>query len=228
MKFLILFTCTLVWVSPVLSQKSAFNGVVEYTYNLKGNIENYELSFTESTSVYKHHQPGKTFVTPEGYEIYSLKRHYDWYLNAKTREVTHFEKLADGTLVYSVYPAVSLEWELQDETKEILGYKVQKAISKKHHFDKGSPPWGDAVAWFAIDIPCNSGPERFWGLPGLILELGFTAFNSKYVATKITNKPTLISIPIEGIKVPKEQLMKRDGIDKKWLKPAKDLLNNDN
>lgn len=204
------------------------SGTVSFMYKFGGLVENYELKFKKHESVYSHHVESKALVRPDGSESFSLKRYYDWYLDSKTNEVTHYEKLKDGSLVFSVYPAVSLEWQLLDETKEILGFKVQKAISKRHHFDKGDPSWGDAVAWFAIDIPCTSGPERFWGLPGLILELGFTSNNSKYVASKIVMENVDLVKPTGGIKVPKEQLLKREGMDKKWLKGARELLNSDN
>jgi GLPGLI family protein len=212
----------------VYCQGAESSGTVYYIHKIGELSENYELKFKRLESVYSHHVEGKAIVRPDGSEIFSLKRYYDWFLDSKTNEATHYEKLKDGTLVFSVYPAVNLEWELKDETKEILGYKVQKAISRKHHFNKGDPPNGDAEAWFAIDIPCNSGPERFWGLPGLILELRFTSNNSNYSATKIVLESVDLSKPTGGIKVPKDQLVKRDGMDKKWLKNARELLNNDN
>jgi hypothetical protein len=37
-----------------------------------------------------------------------------------------------------------------------------------------------------------------------------------------------IAIPNTGVKVTKEQILERNKIDKKWLKKASDLLNNDN
>ena len=204
-------------------------GTVFYTYNLLGNTEIKELIFKGNESVYKHHQDAKTFITPEGYAIYSHKRHFDWFLNSRTNEVTHYERLRDGVLIFSIYKPYEIKWEITDETKTLLGFKVQKAIAKDHPFSKGSSmPGGDAVAWFAVDIPCNSGPEKYWGLPGLILELRFTSFKGFYMADKISTSPVEIVKPKDGIQVPKDQLLKREGIDKKWLKNARELLNNDN
>lgn len=56
-----------------------------------------------------------------------------------------------------------IEWNIGDETKEILGYKCFIATA---HF-RGN----DWIAWFTPDIPLSLGPWKFGGLPGLILEI---------------------------------------------------------
>lgn len=52
-------------------------------------------------------------------------------------------------------------WEITDDTKKISGYTCKKAISKLMglHFE----------AWYTDEIPVNAGPEKYDGLPGLIL-----------------------------------------------------------
>lgn len=55
------------------------------------------------------------------------------------------------------------EWQLQDETAEVMGYKCQKASC----YFKGR----NYTAWFTMDIPINDGPYKFYGLPGLILKI---------------------------------------------------------
>ena len=57
----------------------------------------------------------------------------------------------------------SLDWHITRESKDILGYKARKAhaqIGEEH-----------ITAWYTTDIAIKGGPEKFWGLPGLILEL---------------------------------------------------------
>ncbi len=56
-------------------------------------------------------------------------------------------------------------WKIQNDLKDVAGHVCMSAI------------WEDTlkkqkiVAWFAQDIPLQAGPERFCGLPGLILEV---------------------------------------------------------
>ena len=56
-----------------------------------------------------------------------------------------------------------LAWEIQSESKILEGYTCQKATTR----------YGgrDYEAWFSPDIPIQSGPYKFGGLPGLIVQL---------------------------------------------------------
>lgn len=54
------------------------------------------------------------------------------------------------------------EWEITDETKDILGYECFKAITEYR-----GRKW---IAWFTPEIPLQEGPWKLCGLPGLILE----------------------------------------------------------
>jgi GLPGLI family protein len=57
------------------------------------------------------------------------------------------------------------DWKILNDMKEVAGHLCMNAS------------WVDTikqqkiVAWFALDIPHPGGPERFCGLPGLILEI---------------------------------------------------------
>ena len=55
----------------------------------------------------------------------------------------------------------SFKWQILSESKEILGYKCQKA--------QGEFRGRKYIAWFAPSIPISDGPWKFCGLPGLIL-----------------------------------------------------------
>jgi len=54
-------------------------------------------------------------------------------------------------------------WEILPETKEISGFKVQKA--------KTNFAGRNYIAWFTSEIPISDGPYKFNGLPGLIVKI---------------------------------------------------------
>lgn len=55
----------------------------------------------------------------------------------------------------------AFEWQILSESKDILGYKCQKAL--------GEFRGRKYIAWFAPSILISDGPWKFCGLPGLIL-----------------------------------------------------------
>lgn len=64
---------------------------------------------------------------------------------------------------YTLSTIDKMDWKLEQETKTIDGYEVQKATTSF-----GGRHW---TAWFCKDIPFFEGPYKFHGLPGLIFEV---------------------------------------------------------
>lgn len=60
---------------------------------------------------------------------------------------------------------VTPKWKILNDLKEVAGHVCMKATltdtMRKQRI----------VAWFAQDMPHNGGPESFFGLPGMILEI---------------------------------------------------------
>ncbi|NML57963.1 GLPGLI family protein [Chryseobacterium cheonjiense] len=69
-----------------------------------------------------------------------------------------------------------IDWDLDNETKTIGGYNVQKATAKF-----GGRNW---TAWFTKDISLNEGPYKFRGLPGMIFEIYDDKDNFKFSLVK--------------------------------------------
>ncbi|MBD5346257.1 MAG: GLPGLI family protein [Bacteroides sp.] len=73
------------------------------------------------------------------------------------------------------------EWEISDESKEIIGYQCFKATT-----DYRGRRW---TAWFAPEIPVQDGPWKLCGLPGLILEAYDTDKNYHFEADGLQQNP---------------------------------------
>ena len=85
-----------------------------------------------------------------------------------------------------------IEWQIQDESKNILGYACQKAVGKLYNRE-----W---TVWFTLDIPISEGPWLLAGLPGLILEAHLDQYI--YTATSIDdNTKQSIVVPTGGKKM---------------------------
>lgn len=86
---------------------------------------------------------------------------------------------------------------------------------------------GGVIAWFAVDLPFSTGPERYYGLPGLILDLSYTKSSERYWLKEISFPEGLeLKPPTGGIRVTKHEILNPNHrIDKKWLKKERNRLN---
>jgi GLPGLI family protein len=89
-----------------------------------------------------------------------------------------------------------IDWKIDKETKDLLGYTCQKAtgICKGRKY----------TAWFTTDIPASFGPWKLQGLPGLILEAYDDRHFIKFTCTKLVTQEDLqnvkpINIPADAI-----------------------------
>lgn len=84
---------------------------------------------------------------------------------------------------------VPQQWSIQTDTMIYLGYHCQKATCS----------WRgrDYIAWFTSEIPVSDGPMKFYGLPGLIVEVADTEKNYIFELKGIEqrNKPIYLNKP---------------------------------
>lgn len=71
------------------------------------------------------------------------------------------------------------KWKILNEIKEVAGYICMKAETFDTTHNRR------VVAWFTDAIPVSGGPEGYYGLPGMILELNFGNGCSIVTATKV-------------------------------------------
>jgi len=74
-------------------------------------------------------------------------------------------------------------WKVLNDLKEVAGHICMSAFWEDTLKDQ------EIIAWFAMDIPSSAGPERFCGLPGLILEIDINNGAMIASADKITFSP---------------------------------------
>ncbi len=152
------------------------------------------------------------------------------YKNLKDREmIEDIEQFSKRFLI--VEPMEQPKWELGTESKQIGQYTVYKATmvkvdksvdfgsifgrrgrrnqekdSTKTEDKKDEVKTLDVTAWYSPQIPVSSGPESYWGLPGLILELN--AGRTTMLCTEIRLNPTesvKIEKPTKGKEVNRDE-----------------------
>lgn len=139
------------------------------------------------------------FFTPENTYYSYLKEtqtstdgSYTWVPDAfiVTRNLTNQtlfeieETLGKKYIITSDMKAPS--WKIGSEIKEVLGYMCMKATM---HDSVKNMDW---EAWFSFDIPVSAGPDWYYGLPGMILEMNSTNGVINIVATSVQLEETTV------------------------------------
>lgn len=105
------------------------------------------------------------------------------FLNFGSRNVLEATSLDDKSYIVTdtLHPFV---WKLTDDTKTILGHVCKKAAATGKR--------GIAVvAWYAVDMPVPTGPDHFYGLPGLILMVDQENGAVVYTAVELRPAPSV-------------------------------------
>lgn len=191
---------------------------------LKSALEKeFVLTFNQSESLYKEEE--KLDTPGQGGMRFGMMGSTEGpqYKNVKEQKLLQEQEFfGKKFLITDSLP--NLEWELTSETKNIGQYTCFKATAVRkmnasvvNRF--GPPPPGgrednnDAekeetlkevivTAWYTPQIPVNTGPDVYWGLPGLILEVN--ADRTTILCSKIVINPSEkeeIKVPSKGKKV---------------------------
>lgn len=213
------------------STKMAPEQMAEIQAQLKKQMEkDYILSFTQTESNWKQAENlgggpatassgGMTMVINTGSQDKILYKNIADQSFLREEEVMGKEFLIKDELEAS-------EWELTGESKKIGNYTAQKAIFSRiidsQRFSTGMTEMENVkdtirvTAWFTPEIPVSHGPESYFGLPGLILEVqngGRTLICERIELNPSTN-PVKIEQPKKGKVVNREEFraMQEEGM----------------
>jgi GLPGLI family protein len=197
------------------STKMAPEQMAQIQASLKKQMEqNYILSFNQTESTWKKEESlgggpvtasagGAVFMVATGGEGSTLYKNI-----ADQSFLEEQDMMGKAYLVKDMLEPV--EWELSEETKKVGNYTVQKAsytrIVDSKRFSTGMTEMENVkdtlqvTVWFTPEIPVSHGPENFFGLPGLILEVqnqGRTLICEKIELNPSAN-PVVIERPSKG------------------------------
>jgi len=208
----------------------------------KASEKRYLLTFSKTESVYEEQESlEKPAAASSGVSIsISFSGAGKKYMNIKDQK-TIVEDEVFGKEFLIEEPLIKPDWKLVDETKKIGDYtcfkaellilvtdKQRKAYEeflkkeeKKPALFKMKEPKDEVItAWYTPEIPVNFGPNNYWGLPGLILEINEN--NNITLCSKVvlnTKEKTKIKVPNNGDKVSQKKF---DEIQKKKADSMKD------
>jgi GLPGLI family protein len=170
---------------------------------LKKNYYNLNFNSKDGTSLYVNDSLTKNINTNneseekndrEDYVEIKIQKSQVTYKNA---EKYYYKNLKENLMLFEFFNGDQLfngkdslqnwEWNITDEKKKIEGYLCKKATSNWLGYQ--------FTAWFTEDIAVNLGPEKFDGLPGLILYVGTPYFEFCAESIKITKKNMVIEKP---------------------------------
>lgn len=135
------------------------NGIEDKLNTLK-----FELLINDSTSLFKSISalPGENETSAEKLARILSGDKVQYFRDFKNQKL--FQNTdAGGTNFNVILNYNSVEWKLENETKQINNYLCYKATWKKGKVN--------VTAWYCPEIPYPSGPIEYGNLPGLIIEL---------------------------------------------------------
>lgn len=130
-------------------------------------------------------------------------------LKMNSKIISYYDNISKYNFTYD--ELIENNWILHSDKKVINNFTCQKATIKKYG--------REFVAWFTKDIPINDGPYKFYGLPGLILELYDTKnmYHFKLIKYDPNDNTFDIEVPARRLnKIAKTEKSKFDSAQKNY------------
>jgi GLPGLI family protein len=123
-----------------------------------------------------------------------------FFMKRNFKDNTLYDGITLMSKTYLIHDSiVPPAWKIMNDMKEVAGHICMNA-SLYDTLRKQN-----TIAWFALDMPVSAGPDRYTGLPGIILEVDVNNGALVITADKIDLKPltTELDIPakIKGKKI---------------------------
>ncbi|MBC9796129.1 GLPGLI family protein [Sinomicrobium weinanense] len=207
----------------------------EITKQFKKSLhKEFTLTFTSQASLWKQDESMNVNLSSGNNMAVSLGGDKMLYKNTATRSYIRQDDFM-GKL-FSIRDSLpEFNWRLEDETKKIGNYTCYKATYIKEteqpdflkvHTDKDKEKGNKkeeqpstvkkqviVTAWYTPEIPVNNGPDSYWGLPGLILEIHDGG--KTMICDRIVLKDEAVDLPVpDKGKVVDEEEMKKIRQDK--------------
>lgn len=134
-------------------------------YSVFESYYGYQLDSVQTVTTSKSNNPKDVNLDALIRSVSSMKKpsyKYRIHKSWKDEQITFYQNLFFDNYVYS-QPLKMNGWKIENEFKDVLGFKCQKASIA--HAGR------NFIAWFTEDIPLSDGPYVFNGLPGLIMEV---------------------------------------------------------
>ena len=109
-------------------------------------------------------------------EVFTLRHNYEKNTRNDAMDILSKTYIIEDTLA-------KLDWKIMNDIKDVAGHLCMKAVTTD------TVRLQKTVAWFAMDMPLSGGPDRFYGLPGMILEIDINDGGMIVSADKIDLKP---------------------------------------
>ena len=165
----------------------------------KGDGVPYELHFDGDKSIYFEPERDNEFGYSWKSEEYKIIRDYEKEESRDYIETLDKKYIVEDLPIY--------KWKIHNEIKEVAGYLCMKAETYNPVMDQV------VFAWFSDAIPVSGGPEGYYGLPGMILELNIDDGTVVVTATDVEISTTTVELPIpkkmKGKKIARADLDKR-------------------
>ncbi|MDX1828732.1 MAG: GLPGLI family protein [Lutibacter sp.] len=215
---------------------------------MKNQLEKtFILTFSKNTSIYKEEEKLDQPTSARGmrFRMSMLGANDTEFKNITEKRIVK-ETEFSGKKFLIKDSLETYNWKMEQETKMIgenLCFKATTVIKQpkrnsnfrfgRRNSNEDKPEENKPLvmedvivtAWYTPNIPVSNGPNNYWGLPGLILEVN--AGNTQILCTKIVMNPKekiMLKEPNKGKVVTQKEY---DNIVKEKLKEMRDRFRNE-